>query len=59
VCERTVVIARDGWRTRTETRSRMTSSADSFFLVNTVEAYEGTSQVFAKTWSATIPRDLV
>jgi hypothetical protein len=59
VCERTVVIARDGWRTRTETRSRMTSSLDSFFLVNTVEAYEGTAQVFAKTWSATIPRDLV
>ncbi len=55
----TIEFARDGWRTRVETASSMRSDAEVFVLVNRVEAYEGVEEVFARTWTKRIPRDLV
>jgi len=59
VCEREMGIARGEWRTRWETRSKLTASADTFFLTNSLEAFEGTAQVFTRTWAVAIARDLV
>jgi uncharacterized protein len=56
--ERTIVVARDGWRTRVESRSTLSSTRDQFQLTDALDAYEGTSRVFAKTWSRSVPRDL-
>jgi hypothetical protein len=37
----------------------MTADAESFHVTNTLDAYEGATRVFAKTWSCAVPRDLV
>ncbi|GGX94699.1 peptidase S15 [Litchfieldella qijiaojingensis] len=50
---------RGDWQVRTLTRTLMTSDADNFRLRATLDAYEGDTRVFAKTWDETIPRDLV
>jgi putative CocE/NonD family hydrolase len=52
-------IGRDGWRTRVETFSTLTADREAFLVTNEVRAYEGDGQVFARTWSASIPRDHV
>jgi uncharacterized protein len=57
--EWTLVRERGDWRIRIETRSVMTSDHDVFRVTNTVDAYEGNMRVEARTWTATIPRDLV
>jgi hypothetical protein len=54
-----IELGRDAWRTRVETESSLTSERDSFTVVNRIEAYEGPRQVFARTWTKRIPRDLV
>jgi hypothetical protein len=59
VCERTVRVGRGEWHTRVETRSRMAAGPEAFFLTNSLEAFEGTAQVYAKTWTKIIPRDHV
>jgi hypothetical protein len=58
-CDHSIAIARGEWRTRVVTSSTMSADAESFHVTNTLDAYEGETQVFAKTWSCTIPRDLV
>ncbi|EPC02011.1 peptidase S15 [Litchfieldella anticariensis FP35 = DSM 16096] len=50
---------RGDWQVRTLTRTLMTSDADNFRLRATMDAYEGDTRVFAKTWDETISRDLV
>ncbi|MAX32897.1 MAG: peptidase S15 [Halomonadaceae bacterium] len=50
---------RGDWQVRTLTRTLMTSDADNFRLRATLDAYEGDTRVFAKSWDETIPRDLV
>ncbi|MCD6009323.1 CocE/NonD family hydrolase [Halomonas sp. IOP_31] len=50
---------RGDWQVRTVTRTLMTSDADNFRLRATLDAYEGDSRVFAKSWDEEIPRDLV
>jgi predicted acyl esterase len=58
-CDREIVIARGAWNTRMVTTSTMSGDADVFRLVNVLEAYEGNTLVFAKTWSRAIARDQV
>ncbi|MGB0752237.1 MAG: CocE/NonD family hydrolase C-terminal non-catalytic domain-containing protein, partial [Gammaproteobacteria bacterium] len=55
----TETVARDGWRTRTETFTSQTSDANNFYLTARVEAYEDESLVFEREWSKTVPRNLV
>lgn len=55
--ERLISISRGEWRTRVETRSTLSATRDHFHLTNAVDAYEGSTRVFAKTWSRAIPRD--
>jgi hypothetical protein len=58
-CDHAILLARGDWRTRVVTTSTLSADAESFHTTNTVEAYEGEAQVFARTWRCTIPRDLV
>ena len=55
--EREIAISRPGWSTRVETRSTLSATSDEFHLTNSLDAYEGATRVFAKTWSCSIPRD--
>ncbi len=50
---------RGDWQVRTVARTLMTSDAESFRLRATLDAYEGETRVFAKSWDEEIPRDLV
>ena len=56
--EWSLVRERGTWRIRIETRSVMTSDRDAFHVTNAVDAYEGNVRVSARSWTATIPRDL-
>jgi putative CocE/NonD family hydrolase len=58
-CEYGITISRGDWRTRVESFSTMSADADTFYVTSAVNAYEGSTRVFAKTWSASIPRDLL
>jgi hypothetical protein len=49
----------EDWEVYTITRTLMTSDAETFRIRATLDAYEGESRVFAKTWDEAIPRDLV
>jgi uncharacterized protein len=55
----TLIRERGDWRIRIETRSVMTADQDAFRVTNSVDAYEGNVRVCARTWTKTIPRDLV
>jgi hypothetical protein len=57
--EWTLVRERGDWRIRVETRSVMTGDRNAFRVTNAIDAYEGSVRVSARTWTATIPRDLV
>jgi hypothetical protein len=54
-----IAIGREGWRTRVETFSTLASDAESFGVTNELHAFEGERRVFARSWSASIPRDHV
>ena len=54
-----IELGRGDWKTRVDTESSMSCEHDSFTVVNRVEAHEGPRQVFARTWTKRIPRDLV
>jgi uncharacterized protein len=58
-CDWTVSVGRRDWQVEVRTRSVMTSDADRFLLTNALEAYQGERRVFAKTWTKSVPRDLV
>ena len=55
--ERQISISRGAWGTRVETRSTLSATREQFHVTNTVDAYEGPTRLFAKTWSRAIPRD--
>lgn len=57
--ESTFTLGRGDWQTTMKNRSVLTSDATHFHLTNTIDAYEGETQAFTKTWIAKIPRDLV
>ena len=58
-CRWSIRLGRDGWRTRIESESTMSASAEDFLVTNRLEAFEGEVRVFADVSQATIPRDLV
>jgi putative CocE/NonD family hydrolase len=50
---------RDDWNVRTETMTRMTSTATDFRLEGNLQAYEADVLLFEKKWDEVIPRDLM
>ena len=56
---KTTRFQRDGQRLRTETRTTMTATENAFHVRASLDAYEGDSRVCTKSWSETVPRDLV
>ena len=50
---------RGEWEVHTLTRTLMTSDADNFRIRATLDAWEGDTRIFARTWDEMIPRDLV
>lgn len=50
---------RGDWEVHTLTRTLMTSDADNFRVRATLDAWEGDTRIYARTWDETIPRDLV
>lgn len=58
-CDRITGLRRDDWHVHTETSSTMSADADTFYITNVLDAYEGNTRVFTKTWHIQIPRHLV
>jgi len=54
-----VEVGRENWQTRVETESTMSADAESFRITSSLDAYEGETRVFARTWHFSTPRDLV
>ncbi|NBF39575.1 MAG: CocE/NonD family hydrolase [Spirochaetes bacterium] len=50
---------RGDWDVRTVTRTLLTSDETSFRIRADLDAYEGPSRVFSRSWDTEIPRDLV
>lgn len=55
----TMGFERDQWKVRTTTRTVLTSTATEFHLHAELDAYEGERRVASKSWSTSIPRNLV
>ena len=53
----TQTIARDAWRVRIETHTRISCTRDRFRLHATMRAWEGDAAVCAREWNDDIPRD--
>jgi hypothetical protein len=58
-CDWSIAIGRGEWRTRIATSSTLSADAATFYATNILDAYEGETRVFAKTWHRAIPRDMV
>jgi hypothetical protein len=58
-CEQFLEYQRAGWRVCIETTSTMTANATHFYITNLLDAYEGTARVFSKSWTFSVPRDLI
>jgi predicted acyl esterase len=56
-CERQAGLARGSWQTRVEAASTMTSSQEHFRVTSRLEAWEGTTRVFHRTWELRVARD--
>ncbi len=52
-------FSRGDWLVRTTTRTRLTSNETDFHLRADLDAYEGTSRVYSRSWHTVIPRRLV
>jgi uncharacterized protein len=57
--DRAVSLTRGDWRVGIRTRSTMSCDATTFFLTDTVEAFEGDDRIFERTWERAFPRDHV
>ena len=55
----TITMERDDWTIRTEAVTVMTATHDDFVVSATLDAYEGDTRVFTRTWDKRIPRDLM
>jgi putative CocE/NonD family hydrolase len=55
----TMAFRRGDWSTRTETRTVLECTRTDFLVHATLDAYEGAHRVFSRTWTETIPRDLL
>jgi len=58
-CEWVRSFERGDWRVQIVSRTQMTSNAETFRVRAMLDAFEGDSRVFSKTWDREIPRDLV
>jgi uncharacterized protein len=47
------------WQARTETLTVQTATEDAFLISTRLDAWDGEHQIFSKTWSQSIDRDLV
>jgi hypothetical protein len=56
-CNWELELARDDWRVRIVTKSRMTADASNFMLTNTLHAYEGSELISSNTWNKSFTRD--
>jgi hypothetical protein len=52
-----IVLRRGAWSTRVETEAILSATADAFRYVAKLRAFEGATEVFARDWDETIPRD--
>ncbi|PWE18940.1 peptidase S15 [Marinicauda salina] len=52
-------LVRGGWRVRTDTRTVLTSTETEFRVRADLDAYEGGTRVFCRSWDRRIPRDFV
>ena len=52
-------LVRGDWAVRTVTFTRLTSDAETFRLHATLDAYEGETRVFCRSWDLRLPRRLV
>ena len=52
-------IGRGDWQVRTRTRAVFRSTPTEFLVDATLDAWEGSARVCARSWSTRIPRDLV
>lgn len=52
-------LSRGDWETKTITKTVLTSTPTHFRVRATLDAYEGETRVFCKTWDEEIPRDLL
>jgi hypothetical protein len=55
----TTGVTRGEWRTRAEVIATMSADRDAFHVTSALDAYEGDTRVFARTWSFRFPRDHV
>ena len=54
-----ISLKRADWEVRTESHPTLSSTADEFLVSASMDAYEGTKRVFAKTWSTRIARKFI
>jgi putative CocE/NonD family hydrolase len=54
----TISIGRGAWQTRVETTSVMSSDAERYLITQTLDAYEGNTRIFARSWVLESPRDM-
>ena len=57
ICEWELKVGRDDWQTKVESYSEMTSDETTFYLTNTLVAFENEKEVFRNTWKKEVPRD--
>jgi putative CocE/NonD family hydrolase len=57
--EWSMTFARDGWSTRTVTRTVLTGTPTAFEVHGHLDAYEGEHRTFSRDWERSIPRDLL
>ncbi|WP_416148803.1 CocE/NonD family hydrolase [Salipaludibacillus sp. HK11] len=58
-CEWELTVGRKEWQTKLISQSEMTSDETTFYLTNTLTAFESEKEIFKKTWKTDISRDLV
>jgi putative CocE/NonD family hydrolase len=58
-CERTMGLRRADWAVEVKTYSTMSADETTFYLTNSLDAYEGNVRVLAQTRDLQIPRKLV
>jgi putative CocE/NonD family hydrolase len=54
-----IAVERGDWRTRVEAESTMTGDAEHFRVTSSLDAYEGETRVFVRTWDFSTRRELV
>jgi len=52
-------LKREGWHVRTETRTVLTSTRDSFRISADLDAHQDGERVFCHSWNVTVPRDFI